>query len=125
MGLRAPFQHEPGAALDEQATESVKPKKRGRRGGRRRGKSAQIAKQINRVARERQDAQRRGDAFAAQRLTTDLNGRDYVMAPEGLYAEGRDLDAGTMEPGNPRTSAAFRLLHEYGRRTGKPEGASE
>lgn len=125
MALRPGLTTEPGAALDEQATNTIKPRKRGRRGGRRRGKSQTIARQINAAAEQRRRAYAEGEQpNLTQKLTTDLNGREHVMAPEGLYAAGREEDAGTMEPGRPKVSQAFPLLHEYGKRTGKPDATA-
>lgn len=103
MALRPGLQNQLGAATveEEQATISTKPRKRGRRGGRRRGKSAQIAAKAHRVAEDRRVAYGEGERpNLTQQLTTDLR---------GLYAAGREEDAGTMEPGSPKTSGAFRL----------------
>lgn len=78
---------------------------------RKRTKTATTERRIQAKARERQKLWAEGDpakANAIATLTTDLNGRDYVHRPEGLFAEGRQETAGEMEPGHPTTTRFHR-----------------
>jgi hypothetical protein len=76
---------------------------------RKRTKSASTLRQIHAKARERQRAWVEGDRpNDTARLSADLNGPEHLLRPEGLFAEGRQEQAGEMEAGNPKTSGAFR-----------------
>lgn len=74
-----------GAPISEQQPK----RRRGRRGGRR-GKTAATINRIQATARARQAAwtegQRPNDTTS---LSVDLNGREHVLRPEGLFAEKR------------------------------------
>ena len=68
-----------------------------------RRKERRTLEQIQAKARERQEAWAEGEQpNLTHRLSVDLNG------PRGLFAEGRQQLAGEMQPGNPKTSGAFR-----------------
>ena len=99
----SPSQTETGAAHSEQATK----KKRGSRGGRRRGKGAKALAGIQVAARIRQRAWTEGGhPNISQPMTTDLNGRDHVYSPEGLFADRRYERSGEIPPGPPTSGPA-------------------
>lgn len=57
---------------------------------RRRTKRASTVRRIQAAARERQRAYRKGGhPNLTTRLTTELNGPEHVLRPEGLFAEAR------------------------------------
>lgn len=69
-----------------------------RRRNRPRTKSATTLRRIQAKARERQAAYAEGGhPNETARLGADLNGREHVMRPEGLFAEGRYESRGAGE----------------------------
>jgi hypothetical protein len=80
-----------------------------KRRNRKRTKSASVLRRINAAARDRQKAWAEGEQpNVTERLSTELNGPSHLLRPEGLFAESRKESAGEMQPGNPKTSGAFR-----------------
>lgn len=75
-----------GAAHREQATK----RKRGRRGGRRRGKAATLRGRLLKASDELALAKRQGRVNDAERLRTDIFGRDGFPG-EGLLFKSRSL----------------------------------
>jgi len=75
----------------------------------RRGKKAKTLRAIQETAAQRQRAWRDGERpNETARLSADLNGPEHLLRPEGLFAEGRQQQAGEMEPGSPTTSGMYR-----------------
>lgn len=68
-----------------------------------------LRREIQRKAEERQVAYAAGGRpNETARLSVDLNGPEHLLRPEGLFAEGRQQQAGEMAPGNPTTSGMYR-----------------
>lgn len=90
------------SAQNSQATASTPDKVAGeakRRRNRKRTKSATTLRRIQAKARERQELWLEGGhPNKVTSLTVDLNGREHLLRPEGLFAEARQEARGAGEP---------------------------
>jgi hypothetical protein len=70
---------------------------RGRRG--RNARVEAIVRDIQQASSQRREARAQHRPNDAARLAADLNGRDHVLRPEGLFADLRDERSGTIPAG--------------------------